>query len=425
MNASEHVRNRRQLSAHLGESGIAVINANDIMPTNSDGTMPFRQNSDLYWLTGITQEETSLLLFPGHPDPKCREILFVKEVDEAFVKLNGKRLSREEAAEASGIAQVYGHHQFRDVFYTAAVYAGDIWLNTIEHPRSANEVQTRDDRFIRWCRERFPLHGYRRLAPVLGKLRTVKSEAETALLQKACDITEAGFRRVLRFVRPGVAEKLVEAELIHEYMQHGGEWAGYEPVIASGADSCILHYIGNAKNCADGDVLLLDAAASYQGYHADLTRTIPVGGRFTSRQRQVYDAVLSVHNNLKQHIRAGMYLDEIQAYTQELLLEQLVALGLADTATIKERGQAYFMDRYCYHYFGHFLGLDVHDVGSRYEPLPERTVLTIEPGIYIREERIGIRIENNVQVLGTGTVDLMKNIPIEAEEIEDLMNEGR
>lgn len=425
MEASQHICNRELLAAQLGDQTIAVINSNDIMPTNADGTMPFRQNSDLYWLTGIRQEETTLVLFPGHPDPRFREMLFIKQADEQFEKWNGKRLSQEEASDLAGITQVYWQSDLQALFCKYAVYASHIALNTIEHPRSVNEVQTRDDRFIRWCRERFPLHEYKRLAPVMGKLRSVKSEAEIRLLQKACDITEAGFRRVLRYVRPGVAEKQVEAELIHEYMQHGGTWAGYDPIVASGADSCILHYITNHKTCADGDLLLIDAAASYKGYHADLTRVIPVSGRFTPRQRQVYDAVLHVHQELKRYVRAGMYIADIQDRMERLLLEALLSLDLATVTDVRIHERSHFMSRYCYHSFGHYLGLDVHDVGNIYEPVPEGAVLTIEPGIYIREEGIGIRLENNVQVTKTGTVDLMKNIPIEAEEIEALMNEGR
>ncbi len=251
-----------------------------------------------------------------------------------------------------------------------------------------------------------------------------KSEAELALIRKACEISGHGFRRLLRFIRPGIPEKLAEAELIHEYMQHGGAWADYDPIVASGADSCILHYISNSKQCSDGDMVLIDAAASYRLYNADLTRTIPVNGRFTTRQKQIYNAVLRVHKQLKQHIKAGMYLKEIEAYSQELLVAELIGLGLFSVHDLQKQGKTHFLNRYCYHGFGHPLGLDVHDVGDKYAPLPGNAVLTVEPGIYIAQENTGIRLENNLQVTAKGTIDLMAGIPLEAEEIESIMQTG-
>jgi len=422
MNATSFTANRARLFAALLPGSIAVINANDIMPSNGDGTVTFRQNSDLYWLTGILQEETALVLFPDHPEPACREMLFVKHADPDFVRWNGHRLSLEEAAATSGVRNVYWSHELWSRFYQAAVYAEHIYLNSIEHPRSVNEVPTRDDRFVSWCQGKFRLHDYKRLAPILGRLRLVKSEEELTLMREACRISGLGFRRLLRFVRPGVREKQIAAELIHEYMQHDGDWAGYDPIIASGADSCILHYTSNHKVCGEGALLLIDAAASYRGYNADLTRTIPVNGRYTDRQRQVYAAVRTVQRELMKFARAGRLMREINDYCRGLLLEQLRKLGLCSDAAVQEHGAAYWLDRYCYHDFGHFLGLDIHDTGNKYEPLPENAVITIEPGIYIREEGIGVRIENNVQVVRDGTLDLMEDIPVEAEEIEALMN---
>jgi Xaa-Pro aminopeptidase len=427
MKATDYSRNRQALTALLPRGSIAVIHSNDVLPTNADGTMRFRQNNDLYWLCGIRQEDTTLVLFPSHPDPRYRELLFIKTVDEQFVRWHGRRMEEAEAAAASGIpqAQVYRDEQFKDLFCRLVLQAEYIFLNATEHPRSENEVPTRNDRFARWCRDRFQLHGYRRLAPLLNRLRNTKSEAELQLMQTACHITEQGFRRLLGFVRPGVTEKQVEAELIHEYLQHGGEWADYAPIVASGADSCTLHYTANSKTCREGDILLIDAAASYLGYNADLTRSIPVSGRYSTRQRQVYDAVLSVHKALKDYARPGLYLKDIDRYARELLAEQLCSLGLVSTAALQEKGSRHFTDRYCYHGVSHFLGLDVHDTGDHYEVLPEHAVITIEPGIYIDAEGIGIRIENNIVLSSRGNTDLMADIPIEAEEIEELMQAGR
>jgi Xaa-Pro aminopeptidase len=416
------IHNRHKLTEKLEEASIAVVNSNDIMPTNADGSMPYRANNDLYWLSAIQQEDCSLMLFPDHPEPALREVLFIKLADQKFVKWHGRRLSKEEAASISGIQTVKWSTEFHSVFSAAANYARNIYLNTIEHPRSGNEVQTRDHRFIHWCLDRFPLHRYKRLAPVLGELRKVKSEFEIEQLQKACDITEKGFRRVLKFVRHGVKEKQVEAEMIHEYLQHGGDWSGYEPIVASGENSCILHYISNHNICREGDILLIDAAASYGLFNADLTRTIPVSGKYSERQKQVYNAVLHVHKSIKQYAKAGTRLTEIQEFCNELLIEQLLNLRLMNGPELKKNGRAYYLEKYCYHDFGHFLGLDVHDVGNKYEVLPVNAVFTVEPGIYIQEENIGVRIENNVLTTATGIIDLMANVPIEVNEIEDIMH---
>lgn len=415
--------NRQKLAAKLIPGSIAVLHANDMMPTNADGTMKYKPNNDVYWLSGIRQEETVLMLFPSHPDPNLREVLFIKKVGEDFVKWHGKRLSLEEAGEISGINTVKWSTEFTNIFSGSANYADHICLNAIEHSRTENEVQTRDDRFRLWCMEHYPLHHYGRLAPVLAELRKVKSEFELKRLQTACDITEKGFRRMLKFVKPGTKERLIEAELIHEYIQHDGDWSDYQPIVASGANTCILHYITNREICRDGDLLLVDAAASYELYNADLTRTIPVNGRYTTRQKQVYNAVLNVHKAMKDFAKAGTTFQQLQAYSSDLLIEQLASLGLFTSSDLGKHGKAFYLDRYCYHGFSHLLGLDVHDVGHFYQPLPENTVITIEPGIYIKEENIGVRIENNVVVKAGGTFDLMRNTPIEAEEIEELMHQ--
>jgi Xaa-Pro aminopeptidase len=423
MNTTEFATlNRHNLVAKLEPGSMAVVNSNDIMPTNSDGEMPYRANNDMYWLTGISQEDCCLMLFPDHPDANLREVLFVKHVDQGFVKWHGKRLSIDEACNISGIRNVKWETEFINIFSSSANYARHMYLNTIEHPRSSNMVQTRDHRFIAWCKKRFPLHNYQRLAPVLGELRKTKSGFEIAQLQKACDITEKGFRRVLKFVKPGAREKHIEAEMIHEYMQHGGDWSGYEPIVASGANTCILHYITNHNICQEGELLLIDAAASHGLFNADLTRTIPVSGTYNKRQKEVYNAVLKVHKAVKSFAKAGLTLIDIQNHCNELLTEQLLNLKLMTPDELKKNGRAFYLEKYCYHDFGHLLGLDVHDVGHKYEKLTVNSVFTVEPGIYIQEENIGIRIENNVLATATGTIDLMANIPIEVEEIEDIMN---
>lgn len=420
-NAALFTEQRRRLADQLPPLSAAILVSNDVYPTNADGTMHFYQNANLYYLSGIRQEDTALLLFPHHPDEAFREVLFIKEVDELFVKWNGYRLSREEASAISGIKTVVFRNDFDRILKQALPLCQNICLSTDEHLRSEKVNETAEDRLVKKLRSLYPLHKYERLFPLLARQRTVKLEGEIAFLQKACDITEAGFRRLLRFVKPGIIEKQAEAELIHEYMQYGAGFA-YEPILASGKDTCILHYHDNNKVCREGDLLLADAAASWQYYNADLTRTIPVSGRFTPRQKQCYNAVLKVQRRMKKEIKAGMLMKDLQAICSDLLLEQLCELGLCTPDEIRSKGKKQFLNRYCYHNFSHFLGLDVHDVAYFHEPLPAGAVLTNEPGIYIWEEGIGIRLENNVLVQENGVLDLMESIPIEAEEIEELMS---
>lgn len=422
LSAASYRQHRQQLTALLKPGHIAVVLGNDIMQGNGDGTLPYRPNSDLLWLTGIAQEETALLLFPDHPVESSRSILFVKRVDAQFVKWHGKRHSLEEASQISGIGNVQWYDDFEKTFSAAAVYAAGFYLNTTEHPRAGEKRDTPNDRFIKWCMQRFPLHPIERLAPLMADLRVVKSPEEIALMQAACNISEKGFRRLLPFIKPGVREQQIAAELIHEYMQHNGDWAHYEPIVASGENSCILHYITNHNICRDGDILLIDAAASFQHYNADLTRTIPVNSRYTPRQKEVYNAVLKVHKAIKAYATEGMYLRDIQAYNNELIIEQLVGLQLFNMSDLKKHGVQHFLNAYNYHGFGHYLGLDVHDTGHDHKPLKAGTAITVEPGIYIQREHIGVRIENNIIIGKGGNTDLMAGIPIEVEEIEALMN---
>ncbi|HLG03411.1 MAG TPA: aminopeptidase P N-terminal domain-containing protein [Bacteroidia bacterium] len=415
------IENRKHFTKKLLPKSIAVFNANDIMPTNADGTMKFRQNNDLFYLCGVDQEETILLIFPDAPD-EHKEVLFVRETSELLAVWEGEKLSKEQATKVSGIAKVYWTHQFNQVFFSLVVEAENIYINTNEHVRSVIEVDTRDARFIQWCKKTYSGHNYLRSAPIMHELRAVKSEIEVELIRKACDLTEKGFRRLLGFVKPGVWEYEIEAELAHEFIRAGAGFAGYEPIIASGKNSCVLHYNINDKKCGDGDVLLLDFAAGYANYQSDLTRTIPVNGKFTKRQKAVYNAVLRVMRFAMSRLVVG---NTIAAYHKEVgkaMEEELVRLKLITKAQIKKQDPAMpAYKKYFMHGTSHYLGLDVHDVGSRYRKFEAGMVFTCEPGIYIPEEAIGIRIENDMLITKKAPVDLMKNIPIEADEIESLM----
>lgn len=417
--------NRKRLAKELKKKSMVVLNANDVLPTNSDGTMRFRQNSDLFHLTGVDQEETIYVMCPDFPDKKYREVLFLRETSDLIATWEGHKLTKEEARERTGIQTVLWLAEFPKLFNTMMVM-GDVqhvYLNTNDHYRADVPIETREARFVKWCREKYPLHKYERLAPIMHRLRSVKSKWEVELLQKACDITEKGFRRVLNFVKPGVLEYEIEAEWAHEFLRHGSRGFAYEPIIASGANSCVLHYIENSKPCRDSDVLLLDVGAEYANYNADLTRTIPVNGKFTKRQRDVYNAVLRVQRAAFKLLRPGVLYFEYHKEIQKITESELIGLKLIDKKDIKnqDKERPLFM-KYFMHGTGHQLGLDVHDVGNMYYPMQVGQVWTVEPGIYIKEEGLGVRIENNVVIQKNGVVDLMKNIPVEAEEIEELMN---
>ncbi|MBS0028901.1 aminopeptidase P family protein [Chitinophaga sp. 22321] len=413
---------RKRLVSQLPADAVAILTANDIMPTNGDGTMPYFPNVNLYYLTGVKEEDAMLVLCPGHPEAAMREILFIKRADQLFVKWLGHRLDKESAASLSGIATVYYTDEYWAVMKNVIPLCRRILLHTNEHARSENETQTREDRLLLTCKHHYPLHEYDRLYPLLARQRMAKTPEEVAIIRKACDITEMGFRRLLKFVKPGKTGFQVAAELIHEYMQHNATWANYEPIVAFGADTCILHYRANKKTGKDGDLVLIDAAASLEFYNADLTRTIPVNGRYTPRQKEYYNAVLQVHRQLRQHVRAGVSLHELWQASNELILEALVRLGICSTTDIRRNGAAHYLQQYSYHNVSHFLGLEVHDPGYIHEPIPAGAFLTNEPGIYNAAEGIGIRIENNLLVTDNGYEDLMENIPVEAEEIEEIMN---
>ena len=407
----------------LRPKSIAIFNSNDIMPTNADGTMAFRQNNDLFYLSGIDQEESILLIFPDSPDEKHREILFLKETSELIAIWEGHKYTKEEAYATSGIRTVYWLSQFEQILYSLIVHASSVYLNKNEHLRASSEVQTRDDRFLRWFKEKYPLHDIQRSAPIMHHLRAIKSDVEISLLQKACDITEKGFRRILKFVKPGVMEYEIEAEFLHEFIKNRSAGFAYAPIIASGANACVLHYIENNASCEPGDVILFDVGAEYSNYNADMSRAIPVSGRFSARQKAVYQAVRNVMKEAMSMLRPGNAIPEYHKEVGKVMEQELIALKLLDKTDVKNQNpENPLYKKYFMHGTSHHLGLDVHDVGDMYRKFEPGMVFTVEPGIYIREENLGIRLENDVVIQQNGILDLMKNIPLEAEEIEDLMN---
>lgn len=416
--------NRQRLVKQLKPRSLALFNSNDIMPTNADGTMPFHQNNDLFYLTGMDQEESILVVCPDFPQEQYREVLFLREPNELLEKWEGHKLTKAEARELSGVKTIVWMSEFHKLFHHMMAMGNveNVYLNTNEHYRSDVIVETRDARFIEWCKAQYPLHNYSRVAPIMSDLRRIKQKREVELIQKACDITEKGFRRVLGFVEPGVWEYQIEAEFIHEFISNRSKGFAYTPIIASGSNNVILHYIENDKQCKNGDLLLLDVAAEYANYNSDLTRTIPVNGRYTKRQREVYNAVLRIHREAFKMLRPSVVYFEYQKEIEKLMESELLKLKLIDKTDIKNQdasNPAY--RKYFYHGTSHMLGLDVHDVGNMHDKVQVGSVWTIEPGIYIGEEGFGIRIENNVVVQKDKNFDLMRNIPIEAEEIEELM----
>lgn len=415
--------NRQRLYSLLPPRSLVILHANDVLPTNADGSMGFVQNSDLFHLGGIDQEETVLMLFPDAADPKQREMLFVRETSELIAVWEGEKLTKEQAAERSGIQRVHWLTDFEAQFRLLMCQCDLVFLNSNEHPRATIPTETREMRFTRRCQTEYPLHDYRRLAPLMHDLRSIKQPLELRALSEAIRITEDGFRRLLRFVKPGVHEFEVEAELAHEFIRQRARGFAYTPIIAAGGNACVLHYITNHCQCQDGDLLLLDVAANYGNYNADLTRTIPVNGRYSQRQRQVYDAVLRIFNECRKMLRPGVIIREYQEEVGRLMTSELIGLGLLDRDAVeKQDPEKPLYKRYFPHGTSHHLGIDVHDVGHTWKPVQAGMVFTIEPGIYIREENLGVRLENNILIGPDRNTDLMASIPIEAEEIEALMN---
>ena len=416
------VANRNRFAALLKPNSLAVFNANDILPTNADGSLRFKQSSDLFYLSGIDQEESILVIYPDAKDGVHKEVLFLKETNEHIAIWEGHKLTKAEATAASGIDKVYWLSEFKTIFRSLVVEAEHVYLNTNEHVRAVVETETREARFVKWCMNEYPLHEYERSAPLMHTLRAIKQQTEIELIQQACNITEKGFRRLLGFVKPAVWEYEIEAELIHEFTRNRSNGFAYTPIIASGANSCVLHYIDNSLQCKDGDILLLDVAAEYANYNSDLTRCIPVNGKYTPRQKEVYNAVLRVMRAAIKMLVPGNVMADYQKEVGKLMEEELIKLNLLSADDVKKQNpDAPLYKKYFMHGTSHFLGLDVHDVGNRYRKFEAGMVFTCEPGIYIREESIGIRIEDNILITEKGPVNLMANIPIEANDIEALM----
>lgn len=417
------IDNRKRLVSRLKPNSIVIVHSNDIMPTNADGTMGFKQNSDLFYLSGVDQEESILILAPDFPDEKLREVLFLRETNEEISIWEGHKLTSEEGQKISGIANVKWNQDFEKILYTLLAESEHIYLPSNEHIRNASLVETANDRFVKQCMSKFPLYKYERLASILYDLRTIKSALEVRQIEHACHITEQGFRRILETTSPGVWEYELEAEYAHTFLSNRSRGFAYTPIIAGGFNACVLHYIDNNQQLKDGDLLLMDVGAEYGNYNADMTRTIPVNGKFTKRQKQVYDAVLRVKTQATDLLVPGSAIPEYHAAVGELMTKELLDLGLIDKTDVKNQNPEWpAYKRYFMHGTSHHLGLDVHDVASIYKKFEVGMVFTVEPGIYIREESLGVRLEDNILITKDGHRNLMRNIPIHAEEIEDLMN---
>jgi Xaa-Pro aminopeptidase len=403
---------------------LAVFNSNDIFPISADSTMPFQQHRDILYLSGVDQEESILVLFPNASNPKQREILFLKETSELIAIWEGEKLDKKRALEVSGIPSVHWLQDFPTVFKQMMAEAQGIYLNTNEHLRANTEVQTREDRFINKVKTDYPTHQVHKSAPILHRLRSVKHPIELEVMQKACDITKAGINRLLGFIKPGVWEHHIEAELAHEFLMNSSRGFAYTPIVASGKNACVLHYIENNKECFDGDVILLDVGAEYANYASDLTRCIPVNGKFTPRQKEVYNAVLHVKTEAEKLLVPGTIMADYHKQVGILMEEQLVKLNLITLDDIKNQNPDWpAYKKYFMHGTSHYIGLDTHDVGIWHEPIKAGMVFTCEPGIYIPDENLGIRLEDDLVVQEKGEpFNLMSDIPLLAEEIEEKMN---
>ena len=424
INAALFIQNRAAFVNQMKKGALAVFNSNDIFPISADSSMPFQQHRDIFYLSGVDQEESILVLSPNASNPAHKEVLFLKETSELIAIWEGEKLTKERALQVSGIKTVYWLQQFPVIFKQLMAECDAIYLNTNEHLRASTEVETREDRFIKKVRIDYPAHQTLKSAPILHQIRAIKCQVEIDLMQTACNITEAGFRRLLGFVKPGVWEYEIEAELVHEFIKRRSKGFAYTPIIASGKNACVLHYIENNQQCQDGEVILLDVAAEYANYSSDLTRCIPVSGRFTKRQKAVYNAVLHVKNEAEKLLVPGVIMADYHKNVGLLMEEQLVGLNLISLDDIKNQKPEWpAYKKYFMHGTSHFIGLDTHDVGLWHQPIQAGMVFTCEPGIYIPEENLGIRLEDDLVVQEKGEpFNLMKNIPLEAEAIEGLMN---
>ena len=418
--AALFVQNRKKLSNSLLPGSIAIFHSNDEMPRNGDAYFTFKQQSDIYYLTGIDQEDTIVVLFPDCPNPLYREMIFVKETSEQIAIWDGARLNPNQVFEVSGISKVFWYHEFWKTIHAAFLLAENIYINLNENDRFTDKVSYANLRFANEIKAKYPAHNFKRSAPILANLRMRKEPQEIDQLKEAIAITKKGFERLLGFVKPGVWEYEIEAELIHEFIKNRSRGFAFDPIIASGNSACVLHYIDNNKQCKDGDLLLLDFGAEYGNYNGDLSRCIPVNGRFSPRQKEVYNAVLHVQREAKKLLKPGVSLPVYHEEVCKIMSEELIKLRLLTSDQVKANPKAHM--KYYMHGTSHHLGLDVHDVMHRWENLDVNNVVTVEPGIYIPEEGLGIRIENDVIITNNGVIDLMDGYPIEVEEIEEWMN---
>jgi len=422
LNPEIFVQNRERFARQMQKNSIAIFVSNDEVPSNGDAIFSYKQNSDLFWLSGITQEDSMIILFPDNPDPKYREVLVLVRPNELKEKWDGKRLRVKEAQDISGIKTIVWLDVADGLLQPWIHLADNIYLDSNENDRKASLVRSRDYRFIDEMKSRYPLHNYLRAAKIMKELRGIKTALEVEVMQKAIDITENTFRRLLKFIKPGVMEYEIEAEIFHSFLSQRATGEAYGSIIASGDRARTLHYVSNNADCKDGELILMDFGAEYGGYCADLTRTVPVNGKFTRRQKTVYNSCLHLHNYAKNILKPGISILEYTDKVGEEATQQFLKIGLLRKSDVKNEdpeNRAY--RKYLYHGISHHLGVDVHDLGTRTEPIKAGMVFTIEPGIYIEEEQMGIRIENNFWITRNGNKDLMKNIPITAEEIESLM----
>ena len=423
LSAATYREHRARFRQHLEKGGLAIFHSNDIMPTSADGSMPFKQASDIFYLSGIDQEETILLLFPDAVDAKDREILFVRETSELLAIWEGAKFSQKETTELSGIPTVLWTSSYEATIKRLVPQCEHLYLNSNEHLRQGNEVETREERKNKETRAQFPLHSLKRSAPIMHRIRSRKTAEEVAQIQRAIAITGKAFERVCGFVKPGVKEYAIEAEITHEFIRNGSRGHAYTPIIASGYNACVLHYITNDQVCNDGDVILMDFGCEYGGYASDLTRCVPVNGRFTKRQKDVYNAVWRVKNEATQLLRPGTLMADYHKEVGKIMESELIGLGLTDKNDVaKQAPEKPLYKKYFMHGTSHFLGLDVHDVGLWNEMIQPDMVFTVEPGIYIREEKLGIRLENNILVTRDAPIDLFADIPVEADAVEEMMN---
>jgi Xaa-Pro aminopeptidase len=422
LNSQLFIQNRQRFVKKMEKNAIAIFNSNDELPMNGDALYKFKQNADLFWLTGITQEDSMLVLFPDNPDKKYREVLVLVRPNELKEKWDGHRLRKEEAKAISGVETIVWLDSIDGLLQVWIHLSDTIYLNTNENDRKANLVPVRDYRYAEEMRQRYPLHQYKRCARIMKELRAIKTKEEVEVIKKAIDITDKTFRRLLKFIQPGVWEHEIEAEIYHEFLRNRATGPAYGSIIASGDRARTLHYVANNQECKAGEMILMDFGAEYGGYCADLTRTVPVSGKFTSRQKKIYNACLHLHNYAKSILKPGITIVDYTEKVGEEATQVFLKTGLLKKTEVKNEdpeNRAY--RKYLYHGISHHLGVDVHDLGTRTEPIQPGMLFTIEPGIYIEEEKMGVRIENNVWITGNGNTDLMENIPITAEDIEALM----